>query len=42
MNAEDQLKDIPLDTLDEQQDLQQESKRKRISGMVAGVGVGNI
>ena len=38
MNAEDLLKDIPLDTPDEQHDLQQESKRERISGIVAGGG----
>ena len=38
MNAEDLLKDIPLDTQDEQQELQQESKRERISAIVAGGG----
>ena len=38
MNAEDLLKDIPLDTPDEQQDLQQESKGERISAIVAGGG----
>ena len=38
MNAEDLLKDIPLDTPDEQHDLQQESKRERISAIVAGSG----
>ena len=42
MNAEDLLKDIPLDIPDEQHDLQQESKRERISAIIAGVGVGNI
>ena len=43
MNAEDLLKDIPLDIPDEQHDLQQESKRERISAITAGVGsVGNI
>ena len=38
MNAEDLLKDIPLDTPDEQHDLQQESKRERISAIIAGGG----
>ena len=36
MNAEDLLKDIPLDTPDEQHDLQQESKRERILAIIAG------
>ena len=34
MNAEDLLKDFP----DEQHDLQQESKRERISAIIAGGG----
>ena len=38
MNAEDLLKDISLDTPDEQHDLQQESKRERISAIIAGGG----
>ena len=38
MNAEDLLKDIPLDTPDEQHDLQQKSKRERISTIIAGGG----
>ena len=38
MNAEDLLKDIPLDTPYEQHDLQPESKRERISANVAGAG----
>ena len=38
MKAEDLLKDIPLDTPDEQHDLQQESKRERISAIIAGGG----
>ena len=38
MNAEDLLKDIPLITPDEQHDLQQESKRERISAIIAGGG----
>ena len=38
MNAEDLSKDIPLNTQDEQQDLQQESKRERISAIVPGGG----
>ena len=38
MNAEDLLKDIPLDTPDEQHDLQQEPKRERISATIAGGG----
>ena len=38
MNADDMFKDIPLDTLDEQHDLQQESKTERSSAIVAGVG----
>ena len=38
MNAEDLLKDIPLDAQEEQQDMQQESKRERISATVAGGG----
>ena len=38
MNAEDLLKDIPLNTSDEQYDLQQESKRERISAIIAGGG----
>ena len=38
MNAEDLLKDIQLDAQEEQQDLQQESKRERISAIVAGGG----
>ena len=38
MNAEDLLKDIPLDSQDEQQDVEQESKRKRLSAIVAGGG----
>ena len=38
MNTEDLLKDIPLDTPDEQHDLQQESKRERISAIIAGGG----
>ena len=38
MNAEDMLKDIPLDTPDEQHDLQQESKKERISAIIAGGG----
>ena len=38
MNAEDLLKDISLDTPDEQHDLQQEPKRKRISDIIAGGG----
>ena len=38
MNAKDLLKDIPLDTPDEQHDLQQESKRERISAIIAGGG----
>ena len=36
MNAIDLLKDIPLDTPDEQHDLQQESKREWISAIIAG------
>ena len=36
--AEDLLKDIPLDTPDEQHDIQQESKRERISAIIAGGG----
>ena len=38
MNAEDLLKDILLGTQDEQQDVQQESKRERLSAIVAGGG----
>ena len=38
MNAEDLLKDIPLESPDEQHDLQQESKRERISAIIAGGG----
>ena len=38
MNAEDLFKDIPLDTPDEQHDLQQESKTERISAIIAGGG----
>ena len=38
MNAEDLLKDILLDTTDEPYDLQQQSKRGRISAIVAGSG----
>ena len=38
MDAEDLLKDIPLDTQDEQQDVQQESKRERLSAIVARGG----
>ena len=38
MNAEDLLKDISLDTPGEQHDLQQESKRERISAIIAGGG----
>ena len=38
MNAEDLLKDIPLDTQDERQDAQQDSKRERLSDIVAGGG----
>ena len=38
MNAGELLKDIPLDTPDEQHVLQQESKGERISAIVAGGG----
>ena len=38
MNAEDLLKDISLDTPDEQHDLQQESERESISAIIAGGG----
>ena len=38
MNVEDLFKDFPLDTPDEQHDLQQESKRERISAIMAGGG----
>ena len=38
MNAEDLLKDFPLDTPDEQHDLQQESNRERISAIIVGGG----
>ena len=38
MNAEDLLKDVPLDTPDEQHDLQQKSKKERNSAIVAGGG----
>ena len=38
MNTEDLLKDIALDTSDEQHDLQQEPKRERISAIIAGGG----
>ena len=36
MNVEELLKDFPLDTQDEQQDVQQDIKRKRPSVIVAG------
>ena len=38
MNVEDLFKDIPLDTQDEQQVVQQDSKRERLSAFVAGGG----
>ena len=38
MNAEDMLNDIPLDTQNEQQDVQQDSKRASLSATVAEGG----
>ena len=38
MNAKELLKDIPLDTQDVQQGVQQESNRERLSAIVAGGG----
>ena len=39
MNVEYLLKDIPLDSQDERQDVQHDSKRERLSAIVAGGGL---